>query len=90
MYKVPLYIKVYIRWKVSFVDKKKIVIVSLETKFFVHGEKHCALEIFYDVIVNSKVSVLTSFPLEWRLGWLFPFNHLRYRLPIWATPPEDG
>ena len=21
--------------------------------------------------------------------WLFPFIHRRYRLPIWATPPED-
>ena len=23
-------------------------------------------------------------------GWLFPFIYRRYRLPIWATPPEDG
>ena len=21
---------------------------------------------------------------------LFPFIYRRYRLPIWATPPEDG
>ena len=21
---------------------------------------------------------------------LFPFNYRRYRLPTWATPPEDG
>ena len=47
------------------------------------------IRISVDELYLHSINILKY--LKWNLiDWLFSFNYRRYRLHIWATPPEDG
>ena len=47
---------------------------------------------YHSILFNERIIEATSNfqDMSANIDWLFSFIYRRYRLPIWATPPEDG